>query len=108
MGVQMGQVIRLEPSRVEKNTQTMDDNDPRNNIPLLQAGTRTSGVNVAQNETRVYAPPEPSSSSGLVFTKGNNSNPGTQKLRDIKALRDEGVLTQKEYEAKKAEILKSM
>lgn len=108
MGVQMGQVIRLEPSRVEQNTQTMDEYDPRNNIPLLQAGTRTSGVNVPKNDTREGAPSSKNSGSGLTFANGSTSNSNAQKMREIKALRDEGILTQKEYEAKKTEILKSM
>lgn len=108
MGVQMGQVIRLEPSRVEKNTQTMDDYDPRNNIPLLQAGTRTSGVNVPQSDARANSAQASGSTSGLVFSNGSGSNPGAQKLRDLKTLKDEGIVTQKEYDAKKAEILKSM
>ncbi len=108
MGVQMGQVIRLEPPKVDKTTQTMDDNDPRNNIPLLQASNRTSGVNVANSDVRTSTQQVPSSSAGIVFASGSGSNPGTQKLREIKALKDEGILTQKEYDAKKAEILKGM
>ena len=76
----------------------MDPYDPRNNSPLLQAATRTSGANVPQKETRATS----------TNTSGTTSSSASQKLRDIKALRDEGILTQKEYEAKKAEILKSM
>jgi len=108
MGVQMGQVIRLEPSKVDKTTQTMDDNDPRNNIPLMQASTRTSGVNVTPPVTSTAVPQVPSSSAGIVFATGVGSNPSAQKLREIKALKEEGILTQKEYDAKKAEILKGM
>lgn len=108
MGVQMGQVIRLEPSRVEKNTQTMDEYDPRNNIPLLQAGTRTSGVNVTADP---YPSTQQLKSNNSVLSFSNASNvtsPVSQKLRELKVLRDEGVLTQKEYDLKKAELLKTM
>lgn len=108
MGVQMGQVIRLEPPKVEQNTQTMDDYDPRNNIPLLQAGTRSSGVNVPQKLVQEKPQGSQSKGSDLVFTTGSTSNPAAQKLREIKALKDEGILTQKEYDSKKAEILKGM
>lgn len=108
MGVQMGQVIRLEPSNVEKNTQTMDEYDPRNNIPLLQAGTRTSGVNVPQQASPGAQKNQQGSNAGLVFSRGASTTPSVQKIRDLKALRDEGILTQKEYDQKKAEILKGM
>lgn len=108
MGVQMGQVIRLEPSNVEKNTQTMDEYDPRNSIPLIQAGTRTSGVNVPQANVSGKSQVSQPQNSGIVFSSAGSSNPGTQKLREIKALRDEGILTQKEYDTKKTEILKGM
>lgn len=108
MGVQMGQVLRLEPSNFEKNTHTMDEYDPRNNIPLLQAGTRTSGVNVPPVSASTKGQLEQTQSTGIVFASGASSNPGAQKLREIKALKDEGILSQKEYDAKKAEILKGM
>lgn len=85
----------------------MDSYDPRNNIPLLQAATRTSGVNVIPAENRASAQKE-TESAGLTFAVTSNSSSSAQKLREIKALRDEGVLTQKEYETKKAEILKAM
>lgn len=74
----------------------MDPYDPRNNIPLLQAATRTSGVNV------------PASSVQETVASSTNASPNIQKLRDIKTLKDEGILTQKEYDTKKAEILKGM
>ena len=72
----------------------MDPYDPRNNIPLLQAATRTSGVNV------------PVSSIQGTVAPVTNASPNIQKLRDLKTLKDEGILTQKEYDSKKAEILK--
>ncbi len=74
----------------------MDPYDPRNNIPLLQAATRTSGVNV------------PASSIQATVAPVTSASPDIQKLRDIKTLKDEGILTQKEYDSKKAEILKGM
>lgn len=107
MGVQMGQVIRLEPPKPDNGSQFLDEYDPRNTIPLLPAATRSSGVNVAPTGYSKGQEAQ-SQSSGVVFASGAASNPGAQKLREIKALKDEGILTQKEYDAKKAEILKGM
>ena len=74
----------------------MDPYDPRNNIPLVQASTRTSGVNVPQSNIQASA------QQGMV------SNSSLQKLRDLKMLRDEGLITSKDYDTKKSEILKGM
>lgn len=73
---------------------TMDEYDPRNNIPLLQAATKS-------------VPNQAAASSGVAKTAQPTSTNAMQKLRELKTLRDEGVLSQKEYEAKKAEILKN-
>ena len=75
---------------------TMDEYDPRNNIPLLQAATKNtpSKVVVGTANLAVKAP-QPTSTNAM------------QKLRELKTFRDEGVLSQKEYEGKKADVLKS-
>lgn len=81
----------------------MDPYDPRNSIPLLPAATRASGANVPQAEVKPSV-----ASAGRVIANNDVPNPSAQKLREIKALKDEGILTQKEYDAKKSEILKGM
>lgn len=109
MGVQMGQVIRLDPPKVDHGSQFIDEYDPRNGIPLVPAANRFSGVNVVHPRGSMMGQDvlQPQSSS-LPFASGGSSNSEAQKLRDVKALKDEGVLTQKEYDAKKAQILKAM
>lgn len=75
---------------------TMDEYDPRNNIPLLQAASKNMPSPAVSGPSNVPAKaPQPTSSNAM------------QKLRELKTLRDEGVLNQKEYEAKKADILKN-
>lgn len=109
MGVQMGQVIRLEPPKIDHGSQFMDEYDPRNSIPLVPAANRSSGVNVIQPHGSMMGQVVLQPQKSIVpSASGGSSNSEAQKLRDIKALRDEGVLTQKEYDAKKAQILKAM
>ena len=75
---------------------TMDEYDPRNNIPLLPAATKNiPSKAVAGN------------SSGVAKSEQQTSTNVMQKLRELKTLRDEGILSQKEYEAKKSEVLKN-
>lgn len=86
MSVQMGQVLKLEPPKP----------NPDGSMPDASAQNQT--IQTAQAS---------SSSSGLVFDQTAQS-PTAQKLRELKTLKDEGVLTQKEYDAKKAAVLKGM
>lgn len=74
---------------------TMDEYDPRNNIPLLQAATKSVPAPVISSESAGSPGPQQKPSTSM------------QKLRELKILRDEGVLSPKEYEAKKADVLKS-
>lgn len=80
LSVQMGQVIKLEPPK-QADGQSQ---------PVSTANTTTEG--------------------GLTFVsaQGGSSSPSAQKLRDLKNLRDEGIITQKEYDTKKAALIKSM
>lgn len=78
-------------------TSTLDAYDPRNNIPLLQASSRNTELATSTNM-------ESAASGGAFKTLSVQA----QKLRELKVLKDEGVLTQKEYDTKKTEILKSM
>lgn len=87
MSVQMGQVLKLEPPKP----------NPDGSMPDASA----------QNQTIQTAQASSSSSSGLVFDQSAQS-PTAQKLRELKTLKDEGAITQKEYEAKKAAVLKGM
>jgi hypothetical protein len=83
MSVQMGQVIKLEPPKPNP-----DGSMPESNQQIQTAQAQ-------------------SSSGGLVFDQTAQS-PTAQKLRELKTLKDEGVITQKEYDAKKAAVLKGM
>ncbi len=74
----------------------MDEYDPRNNIPLLPAATKSQ-----------VKPSVNSQQSFVVAPVAKPPLSQAQKLRELKMLRDEGVLTQKEYEVKKTELLKS-
>lgn len=84
MSVQMGQVIKLEPPKP----------NPDGSMP--ESASQNQPTQTAQ-----------SSSGGLVFDQ-NAQSPTAQKLRELKTLKDEGVITQKEYDAKKAAVLKGM
>lgn len=86
MSVQMGQVLKLEPPKP----------NPDGSSPDASAQNQT--IQTAQSS---------SSSSGLVFDQTAQS-PTAQKLRELKTLKDEGVITQKEYDAKKSAVLKGM
>lgn len=81
LSVQMGQVIKLEPPK--------------------QADGQSQPVTTANTTT---------TEGGLTFAsaQGGSSSPSAQKLRDLKNLRDEGIITQKEYDTKKAALIKSM
>lgn len=85
MTVQMGQVLKLEPPRP----------NPDGSIP--DASSQDQSFQTAQNQ----------SSGGLVFDQTVQS-PTAQKLRELKLLKDEGVISQKEYDTKKAAVLKGM
>jgi len=86
MTVQMGQVINLTPPKP----------NPDGSVPEESAQTQQMQAAQLQN-----------TSGGLVFDQTAQS-PTAQKLRELKTLKDEGVLTQKEYDAKKAAVLKGM
>lgn len=86
MTVQMGQVLKLEPPKPNADGSMPDASNQNQTIQTAQASTN---------------------SSGLVFDQSAQS-PTSQKLRELKALKDEGVITQKEYDAKKAAVLKGM
>lgn len=82
LSVQMGQVIKLEPPKPGPDGQVQQSN--------ISSSTTTEG--------------------GLTFASATatNTSPSAQKLRDLKNLRDEGIITQKEYDTKKAALIKSM
>lgn len=83
LAVQMGQVIKLEPPKQPGETAST----PQTSSPA----TTTAG--------------------GLTFDQGTNAgvqSSSTQKLRELKTLKDEGIITQKEYDSKKAALIKSM
>lgn len=86
MTVQMGQVLKLEPPKPNPDGSMPDASNQSQTIQTAQAS---------------------SSSSGLVFDQSAQS-PTAQKLRELKTLKDEGVITQKEYDAKKAAVLKGI
>lgn len=86
MTVQMGQVLKLEPPK------------PNPDGSMTDASNQNQAIQTAQ---------APSTSGGLVFDQTSQS-PTAQKLRELKTLKDDGVITQKEYDAKKAAVLKGM
>ena len=86
MTVQMGQVLKLEPPK------------PNPDGSASTAQDQTQPVQVAQTT---------SSAGGLTFDNTAPS-PTSQKLRELKTLKDDGAITQKEYDAKKAVLLKDM
>ena len=88
MSVQMGQVIKLEPPK------------PNQDGSMPTSQDQTQSMQVAQNSNV-------STAGGLTFDS-NVQSPASQKLRELKALKDEGAITQKEYDAKKAALLKGM
>lgn len=84
LAIQMGQILKFEPPK-----QTSDGN-----IQTAQANTSAT-----------------TTAGGLTFEQGPssaNQSPTSQKLRELKILKDEGVITQKEYDAKKSAVLKGM
>lgn len=84
LAIQMGQILKFEPPK-----QTSDGN-----IQTAQANTSAT-----------------TTAGGLTFDQGPssaNQSPTSQKLRELKILKDEGVITQKEYDAKKSAVLKGM
>lgn len=85
MSVQMGQVLKLEAPKPNPDGSTPNAADPQP-IQIAQAS---------------------SSTGGLVFDQ-NAQSPTAQKLRELKTLKDDGVITQKEYDAKKAAVLKGL
>lgn len=86
MTVQMGQVLKLEPSKPNADGSPPSSQD------------QTQPAQVAQNT---------SSAGGLTFDN-TASSPTSQKLRELKTLKDDGAITQKEYDTKKAALLKGM
>lgn len=82
LSVQMGQVIKLEP--------------PKGTDGQIQQASNASGSTM--------------SAGGLTFDTSSttSSSPSAQKLRELKTLKDEGVITQKEYDTKKAALIKTM
>lgn len=83
LSVQMGQVIKLEPPKTGADGQ-------------IQAQPNSTGSTTTEG--------------GLTFASTSNANtsPSAQKLRELKTLRDEGIITQKEYDTKKAALIKTM
>lgn len=91
LAVQMGQVIKLEPPKQEVDGASQQSQG--------SAATATAGASSTI------------SAGGLTFDQGPiaaNQSPSAQKLRELKTLKDEGVITQKEYDTKKAALIKSM
>lgn len=86
MTVHMGQVLKLEPPK----------QNPDGSVATSQ--DQAQSVQVAQTTN---------SAGGLTFDTSAQS-PTSQKLRELKLLKDEGVISQKEYDAKKAALLKGM
>lgn len=82
LSVQMGQVIQLEP--------------PKSADGQIQQVSNANGTTMT--------------GGGLTFetTSSTSSSPSAQKLRELKTLKDEGIITQKEYDTKKAALIKSM
>lgn len=80
LAVQMGQVLKLE---------------------LPKAGSEDQIIQPSSTTT---------TAGGLTFDNGASANtsPSAQKLRELKTLREEGVITQKEYDSKKAALIKTM
>ena len=84
LAVQMGQVLKLEPSKQPADSTAQ---------PTQMAASTTT------------------TAGGLTFEQtpaASNQSPTSQKLRELKILKDEGVITQKEYDSKKAAVLKGM
>lgn len=81
LSVQMGQVIKLDPPKAGADGQ----------IQQAQASNTTTA-------------------GGLTFDNSSSTttSPSAQKLRELKTLKDEGIITQKEYDAKKAALIKTM
>lgn len=91
LGVQMGQVMTL-------------DKPAASNLPVDQAPQ--SGAQQTTGGGLVFA--AASSGESPLPKKASNSTDNAKKLRELKKLQQEGVLTKEEYEYKKSEILKGM
>ena len=87
MTVQMGQVLKLEPPKA----------NPDGSVPASQE--QVQAAQTAQATTNV--------AGGLTFDNTTQS-PAAQKLRELKSLKDEGVISQKEYDAKKSALIQTM
>lgn len=92
LAIQMGQIIKLEPPK--------QDMDATNQQYQGNVASATNG-----------APSSTVSAGGLTFDQGSpgvSQSPSAQKLRELKTLKDEGIITQKEYDTKKAALIKNM